>query len=292
MTHAEKEVRNLEIVRLRHERKSMSEIAEMYGLTNSAVSCICKRYGVSGKISNRTAPIKNPRNQYTNGVFDREANVIKCITERAPNFEYVGGFTNTDGFVDVRCKTCGTVLHKSLVTIRHRHATCEECLRREGVQRKQRKRERKQKEREEREHAKWLNASYEQTAMSACPCCGGLFLQTGNMKYCSVTCSKRISNAIKKDRRVRKIRYVVVDKNITIQRLYERDNGHCYICGRVCDWSDCEDKNGVFIAHDNYPSIDHVIPLSKGGLHAWDNVRLACRGCNSKKRDGLTLPWS
>lgn len=28
-----------------------------------------------------------------------------------------------------------------------------------------------------------------------------------------------------------------------------------------------------------------VRPLSKGGLHAWDNVRLAHRICNTKKCD-------
>lgn len=272
------------------EGHTMSEVADRFGYNKSYVQQICKG------IAPQQARPAEYRNQYTNGTFDREANIIKCITERAPDFEYAGEFTGVDGFVNLKCKTCGTVIRKSCVSVRHGHATCEECTRRENVQHKQRnkqrKQEQKQREREERERAKWLNASCEQTAMNVCPCCGKLFLPNGKTKYCSTVCSRRIQNAIKKDRRVRKIRYVVVDKNITIQRLYERDNGHCYICGRVCDWSDCEDKNGVFIAHDNYPSIDHVIPLSKGGLHAWDNVRLACRGCNSKKRDGLTLPWS
>lgn len=286
MTHAEKEIRNLEIVRLRHDGKSMSEIAEMYGLTNSAVSCICKRYGVSGKISNRTAPIKNPRNQYTNGVFDREANAIKCITERAPNFEYVGGFTNTDGFVDVRCKTCGTVLHKSLVTIRHRHATCEECLRRESAK----KQEEQVREREACEREKWLSKTCIQRTMTVCPCCGVLFLSSHGRRYCSDACAKRVLYALGKDKRIKKIRNAIIDRGITLKRLYERDNGQCYICGRVCDWSDYEKRNGVFIARNNYPSIDHVVPLSKGGLHAWDNVRLACRGCNTKKRDAISPP--
>jgi 5-methylcytosine-specific restriction endonuclease McrA len=34
-------------------------------------------------------------------------------------------------------------------------------------------------------------------------------------------------------------------------------------------------------------NIDHVIPRSKGGPHAWDNVVAACRPCNAKKGDSL-----
>ena len=34
---------------------------------------------------------------------------------------------------------------------------------------------------------------------------------------------------------------------------------------------------------NDYPSMDHIIPLVKGGYHTWDNVQLVCRGCNNKK---------
>ena len=42
-------------------------------------------------------------------------------------------------------------------------------------------------------------------------------------------------------------------------------------------------------------TLDHVIPRSKGGNHAWDNVVTACERCNSRKGDrtpqqaGMTL---
>jgi len=45
----------------------------------------------------------------------------------------------------------------------------------------------------------------------------------------------------------------------------------------------------TFIAGNMYPSIDHVVPLSRGGLHEWGNVKLAHRICNSIKKDNDVL---
>ncbi|WP_210434349.1 HNH endonuclease [Virgibacillus sp. SK37] len=44
-------------------------------------------------------------------------------------------------------------------------------------------------------------------------------------------------------------------------------------------------EEGYYIAGDDYPSIEHVIPISKGGTHTWDNVKLAHRKCNNLKSD-------
>lgn len=58
--------------------------------------------------------------------------------------------------------------------------------------------------------------------------------------------------------------------------VFQRDCGQCKLC--LLD----VDKNAV------YPdplagTIDHVIPLSKGGTHTYDNVQLAHSICNSRK---------
>ena len=34
-------------------------------------------------------------------------------------------------------------------------------------------------------------------------------------------------------------------------------------------------------------TLDHVVPRSRGGAHAWDNVVAACRRCNLRKSDRL-----
>ena len=93
-------------------------------------------------------------------------------------------------------------------------------------------------------------------------------------------CRKEVYNG--KNRRVRQ--GCLVDKNITVKALYKRDSGICYLCGGMCDWSDRRPRrDGGVSCGGNYPSIDHIIPLSKNGLHSWGNVKLAHLGCNMKK---------
>lgn len=38
-------------------------------------------------------------------------------------------------------------------------------------------------------------------------------------------------------------------------------------------------------------TIDHVIPLARGGRHAEGNLAPACRSCNSSKGDKLMIEW-
>lgn len=57
----------------------------------------------------------------------------------------------------------------------------------------------------------------------------------------------------------------------------ERDGWICHICGEpVPDEQFPSPKS---------PSMDHVIPLSRGGEHSYANVRLAHFGCNAGKKN-------
>jgi 5-methylcytosine-specific restriction endonuclease McrA len=58
-------------------------------------------------------------------------------------------------------------------------------------------------------------------------------------------------------------------ENVDIDALYERDGGVCQICMT-------EVPRGL-------ATIDHIIPLSRGGGHTYDNTQIAHRVCNSKK---------
>jgi len=60
---------------------------------------------------------------------------------------------------------------------------------------------------------------------------------------------------------------------LTRREVFLRDGYACQYCGKH--------------AHDL--TIDHVVPKSKGGAHAWDNLVSACKTCNHRK-GGKSLP--
>lgn len=108
-----------------------------------------------------------------------------------------------------------------------------------------------------------------------------------NAKTCGEECRRKLKNKKRKlyDKKKMK-KAVIVDKNITLRKLYIRDKGVCHICGGLCNYEDYN-NNDAFIVGKDYPSIDHVYPISKGGEHSWDNVRLAHHYCNTIKNDSL-----
>lgn len=263
------------------------EVAEEFNLSLSTCWKVCK--GISPQPPNYNNKIA--RNQYTSGKFDREQNARNKIQQYIPDFEYAGGFTSMDGSVDIKCKTCGNVITRSFISIRHNHVGCPFCREQERTDIQQardaeaeRKRTERQKLSEERRAAK--QAAYdERHKLHACMTCGQ---PTTRPKYCSKRCGQRANDRKKETtRRVRR-QCALVDRDITLEKLYERDGGRCYLCGGLCDWQDSETKEGSFIAGNMYPSIDHVKPLSKGGTHAWDNIKLAHRLCNSLKGNTIT----
>ncbi|WP_375478791.1 HNH endonuclease [uncultured Jatrophihabitans sp.] len=79
---------------------------------------------------------------------------------------------------------------------------------------------------------------------------------------------------------VRLSRYVRVPYRARVpmsrRGVLNRDGGRCAYCEGRAD------------------TIDHVVPRSRGGLHAWDNVVAACARCNHRKADRMLaeLGWS
>lgn len=67
----------------------------------------------------------------------------------------------------------------------------------------------------------------------------------------------------------------------TRERLYLEFKGRCYLCGRKTKLK--SPRGDPLLA-----TIDHVVPLSRGGTNEASNLRLCCRGCNKKKSDCLT----
>jgi 5-methylcytosine-specific restriction endonuclease McrA len=59
--------------------------------------------------------------------------------------------------------------------------------------------------------------------------------------------------------------------NVPLSRraIMLRDDYTCQYCGAL-------------LTHDE-ATVDHVLPKSRGGVTAWDNVVCACQGCNARK---------
>ena len=141
------------------------------------------------------------------------------------------------------------------------------------------------KKRAEKEKKKQDNIAHwlEYESKHTCVICGQEYIAHHPFsKYCSPTCSRK---AIKKKKRYKGI---TVDSGISIFKLVERDHNQCQICGLMVDWNDRVKTDKTIICGNMYPSIDHIRPISKGGLHSWDNVQLAHRICNIRKNNEYT----
>lgn len=103
-----------------------------------------------------------------------------------------------------------------------------------------------------------------------------------------VTCSKKCQKRYQHQKEDERYKGITIDKNITLESVYRKDSGTCYLCGCKCNWEDRTIRDdGTFIVGKTYPTIEHVKPISKGGLHEWKNIRLACWQCNTNKRDKI-----
>lgn len=230
------------------------------------------------------------KTNYRGGAHGRglnEQTAIEWIALKAPWFEYVGDYKGIDAPVKVKCKTCGSILVRSMVTIRAGQAKCSVCRSRRIEANRIAKAEEREKEKERRERERKQKKEQKEaerlSRLHPCVVCGRI---TSNKYCCSAECSNKRSNRIKEVKRRAKLLNALIDEDITLEELYKRDSGICYICGKKCDWND---RTGN-ICGNKYPSVDHVIPLSKGGLHEWSNVKLAHRICNSRKSDNIAPP--
>lgn len=120
-----------------------------------------------------------------------------------------------------------------------------------------------------------------------CITCGGTYvlLTLHNDITCSIACATA-RQAIKKregaDRR-RAREHKAFVSNVNRRQVFEQDAYLCHICNTQTDPTQT-------VPHPKAPTIDHVVPLAKGGTHEPSNCRTACFHCNSLKGDRFTAP--
>lgn len=272
------------VKKLREQGKCCVEISEIIGEPTSAVLQTVKAIGMPFTEGETMKSRQLGLEKRANTIQPKIENQVAFINSNYPDWEYIGGFVNSDGFMTIRCKKCGEVTKKSAITIRHRrNIICPKCLEKER-EAKEAKKEQEKLELEQKKLDAFWNQDFRQIAMEfkTCPECGTQHLNS-RTKYCSIACRRKATNR-RTDKRLKKVKKK--DSGINLKKIYNRDNGTCWICGGWCDWDDYTiDKKGNFIVGRTYPSIDHVYPIAKGGDHVWGNIRLAHHYCNTIKSD-------
>jgi len=131
-----------------------------------------------------------------------------------------------------------------------------------------------------------LNRIQEEAAAGrpTCACieCGALFIVKPGVKkiYCSRTCLNKRAGTY----RQHVIRTsAVYSDSFTAREVFVKANWRCKQCRRRV-------YQGDPAWSDRQATIDHIVPVSKGGLHVWSNVQCLCRACNLKKSNKMDKP--
>lgn len=304
--------------------KSQKEIVEATGQTYCVVRYWLKKkslYDPSRRCTNRASAMRGVqeynKKRQVNAENEIEALISMC------GFYYVGGYRGKGSAITIRCPHClktfertfDSWLKKRLMSYAKAEAiSCPHCAaeaKRKEEEKRRYKELAKKHDQEVRKKRQELKTQKRLNEKHVCKECGCEFTlidyarrERKNIKnmsmtvYCSSKCRKTHESRSRKKYNLthgkhskRCIKYgVEFDKTVNLEELISKVGMRCALCGGFCDKTDYNVVNGAYIFGDNYPSIDHIIPLSKGIKgHTWDNVQIAHRGCNTKKGTNVAV---
>lgn len=310
-----------QIVDMYSSGKNQKEIVETTGQTYCVVRYWLKKKGVFDPERRQTHAKPAMQGVQKNNEQIKQASETRlALYLLVDNFGYVGGYSGKGSVIQISCFSCGEQFSKYcdgvtkfIRDIQQHKIECPVCgeqarLRKEkeweeqkrkkqaaekkyfAELKKKRKEELKQQKLDEVHVCKECNCLYTYRSYAQSIGVEPIFVQ--RIDFCSKECQKkhekRLSRKYNKTHGKHLKRCVLHglehDPTVTLDNMIERWGLRCAICGGMCDRSDFKIKNGARIYGDNYPSIDHIIPLAleiKG--HTWDNVQVAHRGCNTRK---------
>ena len=280
------------------------ECNSQYYIDNPKYTRECAYCGEEFKTNEKSVRLcsKECQNKYQaeNTLKERERIFKIEFNSKHTNFEYVSGYTNWESFIVCRCKTCGQTQERDAQVVKPTYKyeiICSNCVELKEQRRKLMNALKKRysnlvreqnKVIKEKEKEKKRVKRIKQLEGRICKECGIIFNAThGRQKYCTTECANKRDNRMKELKRKKRLeKNGAINWDITLDKLIKRDCNKCHICGDKCNNNDYEiDKSNNFIVGKDYPSIDHIIPISKGGTHTWDNVKLAHHYCNSIKNN-------
>lgn len=254
--------------------------------------------------------------QYNDDINQREDSFIeKFNTKFAGRFEYIEGYKNCESIISCRCLACGTIKTVTAQCVRKNRTTVVVC---KGCYQKEREIEKAQATKQQKycaicgveidnsrivcstecgaERAVRMREQKFIPKLKKCRECGNEYMTEfrrggiGLIEFCSEKCKEEATTKVKQEqhrrkdikRRKRLAENGKVDYSITLRKVIQKFGLTCALCGKKVNTK-------VHSNHNDYPSIDHIIPVSKGGTHTWGNVQLAHRGCNSTKNNSLYI---
>jgi hypothetical protein len=132
----------------------------------------------------------------------------------------------------------------------------------------------------------WQKKALELEAYT-CKTCDQTFIapKQANRTFCGQVChdayyKKRRSLLLNATRRLTQMGHHTSVEAIVPIEVFKRDNWTCWICTQPID-------RGQQWPQPLSPTIDHVIPITKGGEHTMANVRCAHAVCNNKKKNNI-----
>lgn len=157
--------RDAVILSMRQEGHSMKDIADTLGTTFGIVSVVCRKNGLGGKLAtveeekrfckrcgavfycdkkkgrtfcSKACQVKDARQRMKTNEINLTAEseiYAREMVARIGGWEYVDGYTGSDGWANIRHLECGEVVRKSWVAIRKQsNLVCRVCERRKAEQ--------------------------------------------------------------------------------------------------------------------------------------------------------------
>ena len=295
---------------------SRKDIADVFGCSETTVTNRLNDAGYApGKGSNAGSGAKKQSKKYC------DAYIRKIRSEYGDRFEVLQHARKSTTF---KCKTCGTIFHRTATPHGVICPNCAQDDRRRAREQKAKEDERNKQTRIDKQYetvqvcqhcgkefhayrkqkycsqsccSRHAYAAKHPKRIKSCPTCGKEFAAWSQRAiYCSKECRLSSDEYKAKSKHWRRFRHnhshrarvygVEYVSGITLDKVIERDGGKCWICGSQTSKQDKRHtEDGWLVVGATYPTIDHIIPMSKGGGHTWENVRLACKHCNELKGD-------
>jgi 5-methylcytosine-specific restriction endonuclease McrA len=168
---------------------------------------------------------------------------------------------------DTPCSLCGRLMFRGSSSLPPERMTCQPC-RSTGIR---------------RQSAKPKRRGNRPIHQVACPC-GAVVMREACYGHCSRSCAKRFKpSRLTRDEQDRKAQRRARER--AAPGLTQRQRGELLgrwrIQGRVC-WA-CRTMPAT--------TVDHLVPLHRGGTNYEGNLAPACRPCNGRRRHLLVVEW-